>query len=225
MQHLTRLVLQPQLPAAALAQLPRQLVELQLSNPQCEAAQLVAYVQALKKLQSFSLLISNHSQQDGLRHQAAAYAAIPQLKQLELLCDDSSGKQLTVDMAAGIAATTSLTRVYGVFQGFAAEVDLVATLSPLKQLHSLELTTWGPGPKVQSFKRLFADDLTKLQSLALEIELPQLAMAQVCLQATQLTQLILLSEALTDDNLVMIADSMVGLKRAALSGFITMDGI
>jgi hypothetical protein len=85
MPQLTLLALQPQLPAAALAQLPSQLVELQLSNPECEAVQLVAHVQALQQLQSLSLLYEkNHTEPDIFRAHVAAFAAVPQLKQLEL---------------------------------------------------------------------------------------------------------------------------------------------
>jgi hypothetical protein len=222
-----QLALEPQLPAAALSHLPSQLVKLQLSNPQCEAAQLLACVQALKELQSLTLVYSSRSNQDILRRHAASYAAIPQLKQLVLDLDAASGNKLTADLAAGIAGATSLTRLYGYFAaGCAPEVDLVATLSPLKQLHSLELTMKRGDVPVQSFKRLFADNLAQLQSLVLDMwELPQLAVAQVCLQATRLTQMTLMSEALTDANLLLIADSMVGLKHAALSWGITADGL
>jgi hypothetical protein len=104
-------------------------------------------------------------------------------------------------LAAGIAAATSLTRLHGFFgRGCASDIDLLAMLSPLKQLRSLELHIDHRVP-LQSFKRLFADDLTQLQSLVLVLGgLPQLALAQVCLQATLLTSLTLMSDAMTDDH-------------------------
>jgi hypothetical protein len=54
MPRLTQLVLQPQLPAAALGQLPGQLMQLQLANVQCDAAQLVAHVEVLQQLRSLT---------------------------------------------------------------------------------------------------------------------------------------------------------------------------
>jgi hypothetical protein len=199
LQQLTKLVLHPQLPDAALAQLPKQLVELQLADPHCDGPELVAHVKALRQLQSLTLLYSNFITrpegilEDGLDH-PAAWAALPVLKQLdfESVVDVEDNSRLSSALAAGIARATSLTRFYACFIGGCDEgVDIVAMLSPLKQLQSLELD-FRNHPGLPTFGQLLSKDLTQLQSLSLAVgPLSQLALFQLCSEARQLTQLVI----------------------------------
>jgi hypothetical protein len=153
MPHLTRLVLQPQLPAAALAQLPSQLVELQLANPICNAEQLITHITALWQLQSLALVYNNDivPRQDIVEH-AAAWAALPMLRRLDFeVWSGDEDNSLSAGIAAGIAGATSLTRLYcWFFGGKDGDADLLAMLATLKQLQGLEINMeWSVAAPIQ----------------------------------------------------------------------------
>jgi hypothetical protein len=197
LSQLSVLQLQPQLPAAALHNLPSELKELQLAAPECEAEQLVAYIRALQQLQSLTL-VYEHMASDGrlFMSHAAIWASISALRQLDLEMYDqqaSRSGRLTQALASGIAATTQLTRLYGWFQeGCNADVDLVAMLSPLQQLQSLTLHFQQDPVMLDTFGTLFSSRLLQLRSLDLCVGvMERLALAQIALQATQVTQLVL----------------------------------
>jgi hypothetical protein len=224
LQQLTKLVLHPQLPDAALAQLPKQLVELQLADPHCDAPELVAHIKALPQLQSLTLLYGNCvTMQNGIAGEdsadhPAAWAALPVLKQLdfESVVDVEDNSRLSSDLAAGIARATSLTRFYACFiDGYDEGVDVVAMLSPLKHLQSLELS-FRTSPGLPTFGQLLSKDLTRLQSLTLEVgDLSQLALFQLCSEARQLTQLVL-DASIEREWLDVITYSLTQLRRLAL---------
>jgi hypothetical protein len=225
LSQLTKLQLQPQLPAGALQCLPSQLVELQLANPDYDAAQLVACVGALQQLQSFTLVYNFSSGGDLVGSHAAAWASIPSLRRLDLDMFDASewledeSLYLTSGVAAGIAAATQLMGLYTWFSnGCGVGVDLVRMLSPLQQLQTLELhipgyARWAGGP-LASFGTLFSSSLLQLQNLTLHLgQLRQLAVSQIALQVTQVTQLVLEGAELGIEGLHTIAHGMPHLHR------------
>jgi hypothetical protein len=203
---LTRLRLQPALPASSLQQLPFQLVE--LSSPDCQPGDLVLHASALRQLQSLTLLYSTDMMMhhDILSH-APVWATIPVLRQLDFeFCNrqvfEEHGEellQLCPVLAAGVAKCTQLTRLYGWFDyGCAPEADALQMLCGLRQLESLELCLCEEHEPFQSFEQLFTRDLTQLKSLSLSFgPLQQPALAQLCFQATQVTQLVLCSAGIT----------------------------
>jgi hypothetical protein len=83
MTKLTQLVLQQQLPAAALAQLPCQLVELHIAGPACDAAELQAHMQALQQLQTLKLAYDPWTY-PALRRHKETWGVIPALQQLDI---------------------------------------------------------------------------------------------------------------------------------------------
>ncbi|WIA13623.1 hypothetical protein OEZ85_007187 [Tetradesmus obliquus] len=140
MPQLTQLVMQPQLPAAALARLPRQLVHLHLSAPDCSAAELVAHVNALPQLQTLKLAYGSGAVFDvparnvAMQH-AAAWGAIPALRQLDLRL----AMGLDAATLGGIAAATNLTRLVGHFLHGEPGARM-SMLSSLQQLEALQLS-------------------------------------------------------------------------------------
>jgi hypothetical protein len=232
MPQLTQLVLHPQLSAAALAQLPSQLVELQLSSPQCEGAELVAYVQALRQLQSLTLVHKPEDDDERTVDHGAAWAALKALKRLDIVLDyyrvDGSLCVMTSRLAASIASAKSLTELRLLCSGGgSADVDVVAMLAPLKQLESLQLCL-DYLPEHGSFGNLFSKHITRLRRLTLGLgRLRQVAVAQLCFQATQLTQLVLDSDAVDDAGLEVIGHSMMPLRQLAICNCssVTADGI
>jgi hypothetical protein len=218
MPHLTQLVLHPRLSHSALAQLPSQLVQLQLTDPDCEAAQLVTHVRALQQLQILTLLY--HSNADATVSHKAAWAALKVLKWLDLnLSDHAVGgvaSMLTAELAAGIASATSVTGLHISCSDRSAGVDIVGMLSPLKRLESLQLCVL-KGAEQASFGDLFSKHLTRLQRLTLDFgRLRQAALAQLCFQATQLTQLVLDRNAVDDAGLEVIGHGMMPLQQLAV---------
>lgn len=109
-------MLQPQLPAAALGQLPSQLVKLQLADPGCSADELVAHAGALQQLRSLTLLYSEQTGMEHVTRHAAAWARIPSLHGLDLHIETDSqrGAANTLEpaVAVAISGATSLTSLY-----------------------------------------------------------------------------------------------------------------
>uniref|UniRef100_A0A383VW03 F-box domain-containing protein n=1 Tax=Tetradesmus obliquus TaxID=3088 RepID=A0A383VW03_TETOB len=215
--QLQQLQLKPQLPPAVLGQLPSQLEELQLAHPACDAVQLSQQTQALQRLRSLTLMYSvpRLGRQHVLRH-APAWASIAALRCLHLQLHGESC-ELCPALAAAVAGATALKQLTAVFpNGVAHDVDVVAMLSPLRQLEGLELRLATVAP-VETLQGLLSQQLTRLQSLTLElVPLRQLVLSQVCLQAMQLTQLVLARADMSGDRLDMLAYSMVQLRRLAL---------
>jgi hypothetical protein len=227
--QLTKLQLQPQLPAAALQGLPSQLVELQLADPDCEAAQLVAHVGALQQLQSLTLVYSFRPGSHLVASHAAAWANVKRLRQLDLEMYDPADAaeddslRLSPDVAAGIAAATQLTHLYAWFSGGSSgEVDPLRMLLSLQQLRTLEFQIpgyagYGEDEPLASFGTLFSSSLLQLQNLTVNLgPLRQLAVSQIALQATQVTQLILHDADIDVEGLHTIAHSMQQLRRLCL---------
>jgi hypothetical protein len=215
-------VLQPQLSVAALGQLLSQLVKLQLADPRCSANELVAHAEALQQLRTLILL---YSEQTGMEHvvgHAAAWASISSLHGLDLHIEPDSqrGAANTLEpaVAAGVSGATSLTKLYASFEsGCEPGVDLVAMLYPLRQLESLELRFGRTLDPIITLRGLLSEQLTSLKSLTLELgPLRLLVLAQICLQATQLTQLVLVNTEITADRMMMMARGMTQLRRLAL---------
>jgi hypothetical protein len=224
MPQLTRLVLQPQLPAAAIAQLPGQLLHLQLSNPDCEAATLVANVRQLQQLQSLALLYNNEVLQEAIIvSHAAVWPALPVLQQLDLEFwsdepDADSG--LSADIAASIAGSASLTRLYCWFwTGKHADVDLNVMLAPLSKLHTLKICLNGRGSSGGGgldFEQL-SGSLTGLKQLSVCIGyMRPLMLFCLCYGARQLTHLVLSNTWLTDEGLEVIACNLKQLRQLGL---------
>jgi hypothetical protein len=224
--QLTQMQLQPQLPAAALQGLPSQLVELQLADPDCEGAQLVALVGALQQLQSLTLVYGFRPDGNLPASHAAAWASIQRLRRLDLEMyngmntADNDSLVMSSSVAAGIAAATQLTSLYAWFSdGCSEEVDVVRMLSPLHQLQTLELhmACYGDVEMLASFGTLFSSSLLQLQNLAVNLgPIRQLAVAQIGLHATQVTQLVLQDVDIGDEGLRTIAHSMQQLRRLCL---------
>lgn len=228
LQHMTQLVLQPQLPAAALAQLPSQLVKLQLANPACDAAELVTHVAALPQLRSLGLMYGDPdlARQHGAGD-ASAWRSISSLRNLDLDFPPRGQPQgnckLCHALAAAVADATALTRLaISAPDGVDDGVDVVAMLWPLQQLESLQLLAARPGSglapwPVETLRGLLSQQLTGLRSLTLSWgPLRQLVLSQICLQATQLTQLVLLHADMGSGRMEMLSRSMTQLRRLAL---------
>jgi hypothetical protein len=228
--------LHPQLSAAALAQLPSQLVELQLSNPHCEATQLVAHVQALRQVQSLTIVDKpEHDADDRTVIHEAAWADLKVLKRLDFELDYECGVWsrcvVSTQLAAGIASATSLTGLRLLCSGGrSADVDVVAMLAPLKQLESLQLCI-DHVPEHGSFGDLFLRHITRLRRLTLGLgRLRQVALAQLCFQAIDIEQLVALaqleSDAVDDAGLELIGHSMMPLQQLAICncGSVTIEG-
>jgi hypothetical protein len=224
--QLTKLQLQPQLPSAVLQGLPRQLVELQLTNPDCEAAQLVARVGALQQLQILTLVYNFRSDSDLPARHAGVWASIQRLRQLDLEmyngtnAEDNDSLCLSSTVAAGIAAATQLTGLYAWFSEVRNdEVNLVRMVSPLQHLQTLELQIANNADHepLASFGKLFSSSLLQLRNLTLTLgRLRQLAVAQIALQATQVTQLVLQDAEIGGEGLRSIAHSMEQLRTLCL---------
>jgi hypothetical protein len=233
---LTRLRLQPQLPALtaqqlpawSLQQLPRQLVQLQLSNPDCTPEDLIVHVNALQQLQSLTLLYNLEmlDSQRILAH-SRVWASIGTLQQLDLDFYaaedlDNSDSQLSQELAVAVSGATQLTRLYGWWfnTGRAHDADALQMLSKLRRLESLDLSLddyAGGAESFESFGQLFSRELTRLKSLSLCLgSLQQLALAQLCFQATQLTQLVLCDAGISAEGFVMLTNTMSQLRQLAL---------
>jgi hypothetical protein len=210
----------------SLQQLPRQLVELQLSNPDCKSEDLLLHLNALQQLQSLTLVYSTDvmRNRDILSH-ALVWATISVLRHLDLeFCnhlDEEDGDeqlQLCGDLAAGVSRCMQLTWLYGWFNGGRApEADTLQMLSGLRQLESLQLCMYEGDEPFQSFEQLFTRDLTRLNSLSLIVgPLQQLALAQLCFQATQVTQLVLSGAGISAEGFAMLTRTMTQLRQLAL---------
>lgn len=102
--------------------------------------------------------------------------------------------------------------------GCEPDVDLVAMLCPLRQLESLELRFGRTmAEPIVTLRDLLSQQLTSLNSLTLEVGPSQLlVLAQICLQATQLTELVLVDTEVNEERLMMLARGMTQLRRLAL---------
>jgi hypothetical protein len=151
------------------------------------------------------------------------WSTIPVLRQLDLeFCDVTLARQLQPQLspalAVGVSRCTQLTRLYGWFEGGRVrEADALQMLSDLRQLGSLELCIVGEEDSLQSFQQLFSRSLTRLNSFSLQLgPLQQLALAQLCFQATQVTQLVLCESLTSQEGLVMLTSTMTQLRQLAL---------
>jgi hypothetical protein len=240
MLHLTQLVLYP-LSAAALAQLPSQLVQLQLRDPDCEAEQLVAGIKSLQQLHFLKLGYTSTGVQgdspnpnyDRATNHAAVWACMPVLRQLLI---GFAKRRLSPALAAGIAAATQLTRLDGWFlaEDGPEYVDLERLLSPLQQLVELRLSFTlgsvnGISTKQQAgtFGQLFSHQLTKLTRLSLGVRCERLLpLTQLLCHPTQLKQLALKHVRVGDQGLELLAANLTQLQRLTLcSCHVSVDGL
>jgi hypothetical protein len=214
MPRLTKLRLDPQLPAAAaVAQLPSLLVDLCLFEPDCDASELVAGMNALQQLQTLTL---SYGPDARVREEhAASWGALATLRQLEL----NTGDTVALDQSTlgCIAAATNLTRLVGCFKYLAAG-DQLTVLSSLHKLESLKLTlSLNQAHEMASWGKLFSHHLTCLRSLDLRPgKMRQLAHMQLLFHPTQLTHLVLRNVPLGEQGLEMIAANLTQLQRLAL---------
>jgi hypothetical protein len=108
MPQLTQLELQQQLSAAALVQLPSQLVELQLSGPDCDGAELKSHLGALLHLQTLKLAYgASSTMRAQMLNHAATWRELTTLRHLSVA---TCGAVQSVQVLSGIAATTNLTK-------------------------------------------------------------------------------------------------------------------
>jgi hypothetical protein len=215
MPQLTQLLLHPQLAAAALAQLPSQLVELRLSGPDCDAAELVTKVNALLRLQTLKLAYGASSEvQARVLDHAPAWCELVTLRQLGVA---SRSAEHNVQLLNSIAATTSLTQLVGHFEDIGRGAPLAA-LSSLRHLQELKLAFLPNNDSLYSWgQRLFSHQLTQLRSLDVHPgKMRQLARMQLLFQPTQLTQLVLRDIFLDDQGFEVIAANFTQLRRLAL---------
>jgi hypothetical protein len=213
MPQLTKLRLDPQLPAAAVAQLPSLLVDLCLFEPDCDASELVAGMNTLQQLQTLTL---SYGPDARVREQhAASWGALVTLRQLKV--DTGNTMRLDQDTLDCIAAANNLTRFVGSFRCVNAGAQLTV-LSSLHKLESLKLTfSLNQAREVASWGQLFSHHLTRLRSLDIRPgRMRQLAHMQLLFHPTQLTHLVLRNVPLGEQGLEIIAANLTHLQRLAL---------
>jgi hypothetical protein len=222
MTQLTQLLLQPLLSAAALAQLPGQLVELHLSGPDCDATELTSHVGALLHLQTLKLTYGASAAPALLLNHAPAWCNLAPLRQLSVV---GCGAEHNADVLSGIAAATNITKLSCRF-GLIGRGAALAVLSSLRQLEELKLEF---SPNVDSFYswgQLLSQHLTQLRSLDVQPgKMRQLAHMQLLFHPTQLTQLVLREVPLDDQDYEVIVANLTQLRRLALIECGTLDNI
>ena len=189
---------------------------LSLSGPQCSPQELLS-LNALPQLQHLSISYDDGVDEEYARKHAAVFGSLRALRTLGI---DYRGVEIDIglEIAAGVAACTSLTSLQLACWHFEDRVDIATMLQPLRQVKSLMVKAFGTTRSVHrpvqgplASLAGASRSLTALTSLTFFWPMRLRALIEVY-SMTQLQQLFLAGSNVHDEGLDVIAHNMPGLR-------------